>query len=460
MTTLACSALYLLGSDTLTSFFGNRGGELLKLVGAGSRFASVTRGVIDLRDLVYPLSLIGLFLTLNVYTLERRRWAGQSRHPGAPALGAGHGAARGQLPGGQPLAGAADQPARRPHRGQHLLDLGGHPRLPGPAAGAALHPRLLLQPDPPAARPAAAAAARPAARVRGGRPRPGTGGDRRPARAAGAGAGGGREVLHPPGAVPDRLAPPGGGDQLLFRHPRQVRQRIRNARVSGPDRGEKRLGHPPGRGTAQPGTRHHPGDQEGALQLPGRRQPVRRHPGAGAAARLPVGGRASARGARPAQGGVARAARGVQKRGRRQIFLQLRRPGGRGWPAGRPTQPRFRHAADGRRPAALPAVLVPPGHRQRHRDRAGASARGTRPGRGENRHHRGAQALLQGDAQDRGPGHPTERGGARPVGPARAGQHLPAAAALPRAGAPGGAGGPEHRPGRPGGGHPGGGRPG
>ena len=81
VTTLACSALYLLGSDTLTSFFGNRGGELLKLVGAGSRFAAVTRGVIDLRDLVYPLSLIGLFLTLNVYVLERQRWAGNPSTP-------------------------------------------------------------------------------------------------------------------------------------------------------------------------------------------------------------------------------------------------------------------------------------------------------------------------------------------------------------------------------------------
>lgn len=82
VTTLACSTLYLLGSDTLTSFFGNRGSELLKLIGAGSRFAAVTRGVIDLRDLVYLLSLIGVFLTLNVYTLERQRWAG---NPSTPA---------------------------------------------------------------------------------------------------------------------------------------------------------------------------------------------------------------------------------------------------------------------------------------------------------------------------------------------------------------------------------------
>ena len=177
----------------------------------------------------------------------------QPVHPGAPAPGAGHSAAGGQLPGRQPVAGAADQPARRPHRGAHLLDLGRHPRLPGPAAGAALDPRLLLQPDPPAARAPAAAAARPAARVRGGRPRPGAGGDRRPARSARTGAGGGREVLHSAGAVPDRLAPSGGGHQLVLRHPRQVRQRIRDPLLPGPDRGEERHRHPPGRGAAQPG---------------------------------------------------------------------------------------------------------------------------------------------------------------------------------------------------------------
>ena len=76
VSTLVCSGLYLLGSDTLTAFFGNRAGELLKLLGAGSRFAAVTRGVIDLRDLAYLASLTGLFLALNVFTLERRRWAG------------------------------------------------------------------------------------------------------------------------------------------------------------------------------------------------------------------------------------------------------------------------------------------------------------------------------------------------------------------------------------------------
>lgn len=76
VTTLACMTLYLLGSDTLTVFFGNQGGEILKLFGAGSRFSAITRGVVDLRDLVYCLSLIGIFLSLNVFSLERQRWAG------------------------------------------------------------------------------------------------------------------------------------------------------------------------------------------------------------------------------------------------------------------------------------------------------------------------------------------------------------------------------------------------
>jgi len=76
VSTLVCSVLYMLGSDTLTGFFGNHVGELLKLLGAGSRFESITRGVIDVRDLVYSLSLIGIFLSLNVYSLERGRWAG------------------------------------------------------------------------------------------------------------------------------------------------------------------------------------------------------------------------------------------------------------------------------------------------------------------------------------------------------------------------------------------------
>src|SRR5690606_9106706 len=70
-----CGFFYLLGSPTLTGFFGNEGGEWLRLLGTGSRFDSITRGMIDLRDLYYYLSIIAVFLALNTYVLERERWA-------------------------------------------------------------------------------------------------------------------------------------------------------------------------------------------------------------------------------------------------------------------------------------------------------------------------------------------------------------------------------------------------
>ncbi|MEJ2693936.1 MAG: Gldg family protein, partial [Candidatus Thiodiazotropha sp.] len=78
LTAVLCGFLYLLGSDALTGLFGNRLAEFLKLLGSGSRFESITRGVIDLRDLYYYLSLAGVFLALNVFALEWLRWAGNA----------------------------------------------------------------------------------------------------------------------------------------------------------------------------------------------------------------------------------------------------------------------------------------------------------------------------------------------------------------------------------------------
>ena len=76
LTALVCGIFYLLGSNALTGLFGTQAAEFLKLLGSGSRFESITRGVIDLRDLYYYLSLMGVFLALNVFTLEWLRWAG------------------------------------------------------------------------------------------------------------------------------------------------------------------------------------------------------------------------------------------------------------------------------------------------------------------------------------------------------------------------------------------------
>ncbi len=79
---LLCSLLYLAGTATFTGFFGNFAGELLRGLSTGARFESITRGVIDLRDLVYYLSLVVIFLSLNVYGLESERWARGAAHAG------------------------------------------------------------------------------------------------------------------------------------------------------------------------------------------------------------------------------------------------------------------------------------------------------------------------------------------------------------------------------------------
>ena len=77
-TVLLCALFYLIGSPALTGLFGHGAGEVLRLFGTGSRFESITRGVIDLRDLYYYLSLTAVFLALCVHSLERLRWAADS----------------------------------------------------------------------------------------------------------------------------------------------------------------------------------------------------------------------------------------------------------------------------------------------------------------------------------------------------------------------------------------------
>ena len=82
VTAAIAGAFYLIGSSALTSLAGYRAGEWLRLLGAGSRFASITRGVLDLRDIYYYLSITAVFLALNRLSLEKLRWAGNAPLPG------------------------------------------------------------------------------------------------------------------------------------------------------------------------------------------------------------------------------------------------------------------------------------------------------------------------------------------------------------------------------------------
>jgi ABC-2 type transport system permease protein len=75
---LACfvaGLFYLVGTPVLTDLAAGRWAELLRGLGTGARFESITRGVLDARDLYYYASLLAVFLTLNVYSLEVQRWA-------------------------------------------------------------------------------------------------------------------------------------------------------------------------------------------------------------------------------------------------------------------------------------------------------------------------------------------------------------------------------------------------
>ena len=75
--TVACAgAFYLIGSNMLTTLFSHKVAGILELIGSGSRFDSITRGVLDVRDIYYYLSIVGVFMTLNILSLERLRWAG------------------------------------------------------------------------------------------------------------------------------------------------------------------------------------------------------------------------------------------------------------------------------------------------------------------------------------------------------------------------------------------------
>ncbi|HOT91470.1 MAG TPA: Gldg family protein [Anaerolineae bacterium] len=74
-TVLLCGLFYLVGSSGVTNFTGNAVGEVLRAIGAGSRFESIQRGVIDLRDLLYYVTLAGIFLVLNVISLKAKGWS-------------------------------------------------------------------------------------------------------------------------------------------------------------------------------------------------------------------------------------------------------------------------------------------------------------------------------------------------------------------------------------------------
>ncbi|MCB9291121.1 MAG: hypothetical protein H6560_27700 [Lewinellaceae bacterium] len=48
--------------------------DVVQMFGIDYHYASISRGLIDTRDIVYFLSLIALFIMMTVVSLERRKW--------------------------------------------------------------------------------------------------------------------------------------------------------------------------------------------------------------------------------------------------------------------------------------------------------------------------------------------------------------------------------------------------
>lgn len=70
-----CMALYGLGTELFAGLFPDRTAAVLRALGTGSRFDSIARGVVDIRDLLYYASLTFFFLALSVGALRAKRWA-------------------------------------------------------------------------------------------------------------------------------------------------------------------------------------------------------------------------------------------------------------------------------------------------------------------------------------------------------------------------------------------------
>lgn len=81
-TALVGGLFYLVGTRGVTDFVGPALGSVFRAIGTGSRFESIERGVIDVRDLVYYGSVTALFLILNAMSLDTKRWSAGPRTRG------------------------------------------------------------------------------------------------------------------------------------------------------------------------------------------------------------------------------------------------------------------------------------------------------------------------------------------------------------------------------------------
>jgi ABC-2 type transport system permease protein len=71
---VAVFGLFILGEDFVLFGIPDRLVPIFSYLSLGGHFDSISRGVVDSRDIIYYLSMIGLFLYLNVKSVEARKW--------------------------------------------------------------------------------------------------------------------------------------------------------------------------------------------------------------------------------------------------------------------------------------------------------------------------------------------------------------------------------------------------
>jgi ABC-2 type transport system permease protein len=76
VTLLVGGAFYLIGTSAVLDFVPAGVATVFRELSTTTHFQSIERGVLDLRDLAFYLSLAGLFFTLNVLSLDSKRWSG------------------------------------------------------------------------------------------------------------------------------------------------------------------------------------------------------------------------------------------------------------------------------------------------------------------------------------------------------------------------------------------------
>jgi len=69
-----CFAFLIVGESFVLYSVPSSLGPLLSYLGLGAHFQSMGRGVIDSRDILYYVSMIGFFLFINQMSIESRKW--------------------------------------------------------------------------------------------------------------------------------------------------------------------------------------------------------------------------------------------------------------------------------------------------------------------------------------------------------------------------------------------------